>query len=146
MSFGLSGTKWGWVVIGAIVATLVAFVLTLIVQFGYGLVLGFRLRGSPPQEMLIAAFLSPPFLIVEAFTGAIGALVGVRMAARRSEGGAQLAGLIGGVVAAVLVLAQRAARGYPSGFSIWTALIFAAAVLGGWLAGLLAARRARAIV
>jgi len=146
MSFNLSGIKWGWVVIGAIVATVVAFVLTLIIQLGYGLVLGFQLRGSPPQEMLIAAFLSPPFLIIEAAAGAIGALVGVRMAARRSEGSAQLAGLIGGVVAAVLVLAQRTLRGYPSGLSIWTLLIFAGAVLGGWLTGWLADRRALATV
>jgi hypothetical protein len=145
MSFNLSGIKWGWVVIGAVLATVVAFVLTLIIQLGYGLVLGFQLRGSPPQEMLIAAFLSPPFLIIEALAGAIGALVGIRMAARRSESGAQLAGLIGGIVTAVLVVAQRALRGYPSGLNIWTLLIIAAAIGGGWLAGLLAARRAQAI-
>jgi hypothetical protein len=146
MSSRLSGIKWGWVVIGAILATVVAFLLTLIIQFGYGLVLGFQLRGSPPQEMLVAAFTSVPFLIVDVVTAAVGALVGVRMAARRSEGSAQLAGLIGGVVTAVLVLAQRALRGYPSGLNIWTVLIFAAAVLGGWLAGLLAARPARATI
>jgi hypothetical protein len=48
MSSGVSGIKWAWVVIGAIVATVVAFLLTLIIQLGYGLVLGFQLRGSPP--------------------------------------------------------------------------------------------------
>lgn len=146
MSSGLSGIKWGRVVIGAIVATIVAFLLTLIIQFGYGLVLGFQLRGSPPQEMLIAAFTSAPFLIVDVVTAAVGALVGLRMAAQRSEGSAQLAGLIGGVVTGVLVLAQRTLRGYPSGLNIWMLLIFAAAVLGGWLASLLAVRRARATV
>jgi hypothetical protein len=142
MSSGLSGIKWVWVVIGAIVATVAAGVLELIIQFGYGVVLGFQLRGSPPQDMLVAAFVSPPFFVVAVITTLVGALVGVRMAARRSEGSAQVAGLISGILAAVLVVAQRALRGYPSGFDIWTLLIVAAAVLGGWLAGLLAARRA----
>jgi hypothetical protein len=143
MSSSLSGIKWGWVVIGALVATVVAAVLELIIQFGYGLVLGFQLRGSPPQEMLNAAFLSVPFFVVAVITALVGALLGVRMAARRSEGGAQLAGLIGGVLAAVLFVAQRALRGFPW-LNVWTLLIVAAAVLGGWLAGLLAARRAQA--
>jgi hypothetical protein len=92
--------------------------------------------------MLIAAFTSVPFFIVDAITAAVGALIGVRMAARRSEGSAQLAGLIGGIVTAVLVVAQRALRGYPWGLDIWTLLIVAATVLGGWLAGWFAARRA----
>jgi hypothetical protein len=143
MSSGLSGIKWVWVVIGAIVATVAAGVLELIIQFGYGLVLGFQLRGSPPQEMLVAAFTSVPFFVVAVITALVGALIGLRIAARRSEGGAQLAGLIGGVLTAVLFVAQRALRGYPW-LDIWTVLILAAAVLGGWLAGLLAARRPEA--
>lgn len=142
MSSGLSGIKWVWVVLGAIVATVAAGVLELIIQFGYGVVLGFQLRGSPPQEMLVAAFTSVPFFVVAAITTLVGALVGVRLAARRSEGSAQLAGLIGGILTAVLVVAQRALRGYPSGLDIWTLLIVVAALLGGWLAGWLAARRA----
>jgi hypothetical protein len=142
MSSGLSAIKWVWVVVGAIVATVAAAVLELIIQFGYGLVLGFQLRGSPPQEMLVAAFLSVPFLIVAAIAALVGALVGVRLATRRSEGAAQLAGLIGGILTGVLVVAQRALRGFPWGLDIWTLLIVVGAVLGGWLAGLLAARRA----
>jgi hypothetical protein len=142
MSSGLSGIRWVWVVIGAIVATVAAGVLELIIQFGYGVVLGFQLRGSPPQEMLVAAFTSVPFFVVAVITTLVGALVGVRLAARRSEGSAQLAGLIGGILTAVLVVAQRALRGYPTGLGIWTLLIVVAAVLGGWLAGWRAARRA----
>jgi hypothetical protein len=143
MSSSVSGIKWVWVVIGAIVATVAAAALELIIQFGYGLVLGFQLRGSPPQEMLVAAFTSVPFFVVAVITALVGALIGLRIAARRSEGGAQLAGLIGGVLTAVLFVAQRALRGYPW-LDIWTVLILAAAVLGGWLAGLLAARRPEA--
>jgi hypothetical protein len=124
------------------VATVAAAALDVIIQFGYGLVLGFQLRGSPPQAMLVAAFTSVPFLVVAVSATLVGALLGLRIAARRSQGSAQLAGLIGGILTAVLVVAQRALRGYPSGLDIWTLLIIAAAVLGGWLAGLLAVRRA----
>jgi hypothetical protein len=143
MSFDFSSIKWSWVVIGAIVAAVAGAVLELIIQFGYGVVLGFQLRGSPPPEMLNAAFTSVPFFVVAVITAAVGALIGVRMAARRSEGSAQLAGLIGGILTGVLFVAQRALRGYPW-LSIWTVLIVVAAALGGWLAGLLAARRAEA--
>jgi hypothetical protein len=141
MSSSLSGIKWAWVVIGAVVAAVVAAVLELILQFGYGVVLGFQLRGSPPQEMLNAAFLSVPFFVVAVVTALVGALVGVRLATTRSEGSAQMAGLISGLLAGVLFVGQRALRGYPW-LAIWTLLMVAAAVLGGWLAGLLAARRA----
>jgi hypothetical protein len=143
MSSALSGIKWVWVVIGAIVAAVAAAVLELIIQFGYGLALGFQLRGSPPPEMLNAAFTSVPFFVVAVITVLVGALFGVRLGARRSEGSAQLAGLIGGILTAVLFVVQRALRGY-SWLDIWTMLILVAAVLGGWLAGLLAARRPEA--
>lgn len=138
MSFNLSTVKWSWVVIGAIVAAVVAFVLALILQFGYGLVLGFQLRGTPPQEVLIEAFTSTPFLILGVIVTAIGAVVGGRMAARRSEDNPQLAGLVAGILMAVLVLALRA---WQWGLDFWTLPNVVMAVIGGWLGGWLVARR-----
>ncbi len=140
MSFNLSTVKWGWVVIGAIVAAVIAFVLLLIAQFGYGLVLGFQLRGAPPQEMLIEAFTSTPFLILGVIITAIGAVVGGRMAARRSEDNPQLAGLVAGVLAAVLALALRA---WQWGLDFWTLPNVVMAVIGGWLGGWLVSRRSQ---
>jgi hypothetical protein len=140
MSFNLSTVKWSWVVIGAIVATLVAFVLSLVVQFGYDLVLGFQLRGAPPQEMLIEAFASTPFLILGVITKAIGAVVGGRMAARRSEDNPQLAGLVAGILMAVLVLALGA---WQQALGFWTLPNVVMAVIGGWLGGWLVARRSQ---
>ena len=139
MSFDFSTIKWSWVVIGAIVAVVVAFVLALVVQFGYGLVVGFQLRGTPPQEMLIEAFISTPFLILGAIITAIGAVIGGRMAARRSEDNPQLAGLLAGVLAAVLVIALRA---WQWG-GLWTLPNAVLAVTGGWVGGWLAGRRAQ---
>jgi putative membrane protein (TIGR04086 family) len=143
MSVRFSTIKWSGVVIGAIVAAVVAFVLALVIQFGYGVVLGFQLRGNPPQEMLIEAFTSTPFLIVGVIVTAIGALVGGRMAARRSQDNPQLAGLVTGVLAAVLVLALRA---WQWGLDIWTLPNVALAVIGGWLGGWLVARRSQTSV
>ena len=140
MSFNLSTVKWSWVVIGAIVAAVAVFVLSLVVQFGYGLVLGFQLRGTPPQEVLIEAFTSTPFLILGVIITAIGAVVGGRMAARRSEDNPQLAGLVAGILMAVLVLALAA---WQRGLDFWTLPNVVMAVVGGWLGGWLVARRSQ---
>lgn len=140
MSFDFSTVKWSWVIIGTIVAAVVSIVLSLVVQFGYGLVIGFQLRGTPPQEMLIEAFTSAPFLIVGVITTAIGALVGGRMAARRSEDNPQLAGLVVGILVVVLALAVRAWQG---NLDFWTLPDVVLAVIGGWLGGWLVGRRSQ---
>jgi len=132
MSFDFSTVKWGWVVIGAIVAIVVAIVLSLVFQFGYGVVIGFQLRGNPPQEMLIEAFMSTPFLILGVIITGIGALVGGHTAARRSEDNPQLAGLMTGILIAVLAVALRA---WQWGLDLWTLPNVVLAVLGGWAGG-----------
>ena len=55
MSFDFSSLKWGRIVIGVIVGFVVALLVNLILQVGYGVVLGFQMRGAPPQEMMVAA-------------------------------------------------------------------------------------------
>jgi putative membrane protein (TIGR04086 family) len=140
MSFDFSTVKWSWVVLGAIVAAVVSIVLSLVVQFGYGLVVGFQLRGAPPQEMLIEAFTSTPFLIVGVIITAIGAVVGGRMAARRSEDNPQLAGLVAGILMAVLALAVSVWQG---GLDFWTLPNVVLAVIGGWVGGWLVGRRSQ---
>jgi hypothetical protein len=140
MSLDFSTIKWSWVVIGAIVAIVVAIVLSLAVQFGYGLVIGFQLRGTPPQEMLNEAFASTPFLIAGVITTTIGAVVGGRMAARRSEDNPQLAGLVVGILMAVLALAIAVLQGR---LSLWRLPNAVLAVIGGWFGGWLVGRRSQ---
>ena len=137
MSFNLSTVKWVWVVIGTIVAVIVAIVLNLLIQFGYGVVIGFQLRGAPPQEMLIEAFMSTPFLIVAVIIAAVAALVGSRMAARRAEDNPQLTGLATGILTAVAGIGLRA---WQWSFDIWVLPHIVVAVLGGWLGGWLISR------
>jgi putative membrane protein (TIGR04086 family) len=138
MSFDFSTVKWSWVVIGTIVAAVVSIVLSLVIQFGYGLVIGFQLRGAPPQEMLMEVFTSTPFLILDLVTTVIGAVVGSRMTARRSEDNPQLAGLVVGILMAVLAIAVGAWQG---GLDLWTLPNVILAVIGGWLGGWLVGRR-----
>lgn len=140
MSFNLSTIKWSWVVIGAVVAAVIAVALSLIVQFGYAFVLGFQLRGAPPQEMLLEAFATTPFRILGVVTIAIGAVVGGRMAAGRSEDNPQLAGLVAGVLMAVLLLALGAWQG---ALDLWTVPDVVMAVACGWLGGWLVSRRSQ---
>jgi uncharacterized membrane protein len=138
MSLDFSTIKWSWAVISTIVAIVVAIALSLAVQFGYGLIVGFQLRGAPPQEMLMEAFASTPFLILGFVTTTIGAMVGGRMAARRSEDNPQLAGLVAGILLAVLLLALGAWQG---GIDLWTLFHIILAVIGGWVGGWLVSGR-----
>ena len=52
MSFDFSSLKWGRIVIGVIVGFVVALLVNLLLQVGYGVVLGFQMRGAPPQDMI----------------------------------------------------------------------------------------------
>ena len=86
------------------------------------------------------AFTSTPFLILGVITMAIGALIGGRMAARRSEDNPQLAGLVAGILLAVLILAIGAWQG---GLDIWTLPKVVLAVIGGWVSGWLVGKRSQ---
>ena len=140
MSFKLSDIKWGWVALGVVLAVVIAFVVPILINVGYGVVLGFQLRGNPPQERIMAFARSMPVVIVGVLVMAVGALVGGRVAARRAEASQQLNGLVVGVGTAVVWLVLGLVTGGPD---LLTLLSCAAAIVGGWLGGLLAARRAR---
>ena len=139
MSSGFSALKWGWIIAGVLVGLLVAVVLNLLIQVLYGVVIGFQLRGTPPQETLIAAYTSLPMQLVALFLAFLGGLVGGRMAGRRSEGAELLAGLIVGIVLAILVPVWRS---FSWGtFDVWVVLLGVLALVGGLMGGWLAQRR-----
>ena len=139
MSFDFSTLKWGRIVIGVIVGFVIALLVNILLQVGYGVVLGFQMRGAPPQDMIIAAIKTPTFQILAALFVFLGGLVGGRIAARPDETNHQLAGLITGVLLAVLAVVWRAFSWGAADF--WMLIQAILAVVGGWLGGLLAARR-----
>lgn len=138
MSFDFSTLKWSWIIVGTIVGLVLTIVLQLALQFGYGLVIGIQMRGTPPQEVLIAAFSSPLFQALSVLLAGIGVMIGARLAGRRSEDNPQLAGLLAGILAAV-VLAVLAP--FPSGAEgLWVILGLIVALVASWLGGWLASR------
>jgi hypothetical protein len=139
MSFDFSTLKWGRIVIGVIVGFVIALLVNILLQVGYGVVLGFQMRGAPPQELIIAAIKTPVFQLLAALFVFLGGLVGGRIAARPDETNRQLAGLITGVLLAVLAVVWRAFSWGAADF--WMLIQAVLAVVGGWLGGLLAARR-----
>lgn len=140
MSGNFSNLKWGSIVVGVLVGLLIAVLLNIALQFGYGLILGFQLRGTPPQETLIAAFTSLPFQLMALALTLIGGIVGGRFAGRRSEGAEMLAGLIVGIILALLAAGWRSFSW--GAFDLWVIMLGVAALAGGLLGGWLAQRRA----
>jgi len=141
MSFKMSDIRWGRVVLGIVLALVIAVVGLIIVQALAITVRGFQLRGAPSQEEQIAIMVSPTLQIVGVLLTAVGALVGGRAAARRAEAGWQLNGLAVGIVTAVLRLIWDVLS--LGGFSFWSALHLILALVGGWFGGWLVSRRAQ---
>ncbi len=135
MDIKLSEVNWIGVIIGAVIGLAAIIALTLIVNVGYGVVLGFQLRGAPPQGVLYAALRSLPFAILGLIWTLIGTTIGGRIAGKRSEHVSQLAGLIAGILMAI-GLAIVAAE-----ISVWALATVVIAIAGGWFGGFLAGRR-----
>lgn len=139
MSGSSRSLKWGRIVLGVIVGLLVAVVGFIAAQLFWGVVLGFQLRGSPPQSALIAAYTSLGFQLVGAALAFVGGLVGGRAAARPQDTNRPVAGLITGAVLGVLLIGWRALSW--SAVDLWVIAYALVAVAGGWLGAKLAARK-----
>jgi len=140
MSSGFSALKWGSIIAGVLVGLLVAILLNILVQVGSVVVLGFQMRGTPPPDAQAALLTGLPLQLVAVLLALLGGIVGGRFAGRRSEEAPILAGLVVGIVLAILVAGWRAFS--FGGFDLWVVLLAIAALVGGWLGGWLAQRRA----
>jgi hypothetical protein len=140
MSLSLSKIRWGWALLGLVLAVGVFIAVQLTINVGYGLVIGFQMRQAPPQEVLMAAFASLPFILLGAGEVGLGAYVGGRLAASKSEASPQSAGLLVGIGVATVVVVLSAIQGV---LDVWVTLYCALALTGGWLAGFLVARKGR---
>jgi hypothetical protein len=140
MSLSLSKIRWGWALLGIALAVGLFIGVQLLINVGYGLVLGFQMRQAPPQEVLMAAFASLPFILLGAGEAGVGAYVGGRLAAGKSEANPQSAGLLVGIGVAIVIVILSAIQG---AFEVWVTLYCALALAGGWLAGWLVARKGR---
>lgn len=141
MSFNLSNIRWGRVILWIILGALIAFLIPNIVATVYLVVLGFQMRGTPPQEVQIAVLTGAFYNLVAILGTALGAFIGGRQAARGvEEDGYQLNGLVTGIGVAILATVTAVLR--ISAFTLWAPLHLILAVAGGWFGGWLVARRA----
>ncbi|MBN1584724.1 MAG: hypothetical protein JXA89_28720 [Anaerolineae bacterium] len=140
MSFNLSDIKWGRAVLWTVLGFLIAFLIPTVIITGYLFVLGFQMRGAPPQEVQIAV-LTGIFYNLLAIAGTmLGAFVGGRKTAQGAEDGYQLNGLVTGIGVAIATAVYAVVR--ISSFTVWVPVHFVLAIAGGWLGGWLVARRA----
>lgn len=134
MSFSMSNIRWGWVVVGVVIALVVAYGSSICVVTFYSGYLAFQVQGAP-DTTLINEFADNSAAGITAVFVALGALLGGLLAGRKAELDAAQNGLLVGVITALIMLLM----GIMGGFSIWVIVGVIFAVGGGWLGGRLAA-------
>ena len=113
MSGNFSSIRWLWIIVGAFVGAVVFMALTMVSNVGYGVVIGFQMRGAPPSDILVDAISSMPYALLSFVWAFLGGLIGGRLGARRSVGAAQLAGLLIGIITATVITFARLTPGGP---------------------------------
>lgn len=136
MSISLSDIRWRWVVLGIVIALVIAYGSSICVVTSYATILAFQARGAPDVAM-INEFAAK---IAEGLTGVfigVGTLVGGLLAGRKAKEDAFQNGLMVGLITALI----DSALSILGGFSLWSLVSLALAIGGGWLGGRLASRR-----
>jgi len=137
MSFKLSNVKWGWVVLGVVIAFLIAYGSSICVVTGYATYLAFQAMGVPDQIMISEFAASTAGGVVSILIG-VGTLAGGYLAGRKAKADALQNGLMVGLIAALIGLVFS----LLGGLDLWAVISFVLALGGGWLGGQLASKRA----
>ncbi len=135
MSINLSNIKWGWVLLGVVIAFIIAYGSSVCMVTGYATYLSFEAQGAPDTAMINAFADSNAGGVSSIFIG-VGTLVGGLLAARKAKEDAFQNGLMVGLIAALIDLILS----IVAGFSFWAVVSFVLALGGGWLAGKLTSK------
>lgn len=135
MSLNLSNIKWGWVILGVVIALVIAFGSSICVVTGYATYLSFVARGAPDTAMINAFANQNAGGVSSIFIG-VGTFIGGLLAGRKAKEDALQNGLMVGVITALIDLALS----LFSGFSIWGIVSLLFALGGGWLGGKLTSK------
>lgn len=135
MSLSLSNIRWGWILLGVLIALLVAYGSSICVVTFYAGYLGFQVQGAP-DTALINEFANNSAPGITAVFVAVGTLLGGLLAGRKAELDATQNGLMVGAISALVMLLL----GIFGSFSLWVIVGIILAVAGGWLGGRLAAQ------
>ena len=135
MALNLSNINWKWVIIGVVIAFLIAYGSSICVVTGYATYLAFQVMGTPDQTMINEFAAKNAGGVVSIFIG-VGTLVGGRIAGRKADADAFQNGLVVGLVTAIIDLVLS----FLGGFSLWSIVSLVLAVGGGWLGGKLSVK------
>ena len=130
MALNLSNINWKWVIIGVLIAFVIAYGSSICFVTGYATYLAFQVMGVPDQTMINEFAAKNAGGVVSIFIG-IGTLVGGRIAGRKANVDAFQNGLMVGLVTAFIDLMLS----FLGGFSLWSVVSFVLAAGGGWLGG-----------
>ena len=135
VSFNLSNIKWVWVIVGVVVAMLVAYGSSICVVTIYASVLAFQAQGTPDQA-LINEYANNNAGIITAVFVIVGTFLGGLLAGRKAKEDAAQNGLVVGIITALIMLVM----GIIGGINLWVIVSVLLALVGGWLGGRMAAR------
>lgn len=136
MSINLSNIRWRWVVLGIVIAFVIAYGSSICVVTSYATILAFQARGAPDTTLINDFAARVAEGVAGIFIG-VGTLVGGLLAARKAKEDAFQNGLMVGLVTGIIDLALS----ILGGLSLWSLVSLALAVGGGWLAGRLSSKR-----
>ena len=135
MSLNLSNIKWGWVVLGIVIAFVIAYGSSICVVTGYATYLSFQARGAPDMTMINEFAAKSAEGVLNIFIG-VGTLVGGLFAGRKAKENAFQNGLMVGFITAFIYLVLS----IFGGLSLWVVVSFILAMGGGWLGGKLSSK------
>ena len=135
MSKYLSNIKWGWVVLGTLIAFVIAYGSSVCIVTGYATFLSFQARGAPDMTLINEFAAKNAGGITSVFIG-LGTLAGGLLAGRKAKKNSFLNSLMVGILTATVDLVLS----FSGGFSLWGVVSFLFALGGGWLGGKLSRR------
>lgn len=141
MSQNLSTIQWGRVLLGVVLAFVIAYGSSIIVVTGYATVLAFQARGAPDMALINGFAANYAGLVTSLFFG-IGAFFGGRFAGRKAPGNAFQQGLVVGLGTAMIDVALN----LVGGFSLLGLVSLLLALGGGWVSGKLSTQQRQTAV
>jgi hypothetical protein len=135
MSIDFANIKWPRVILGVVIAFVIAYGSSVVIVTGYSTILAFQAQGAPDTAAINAFAAQYAGIVTSIFIG-VGTLVGGLLTGRKAQADALQNGLMVGVITAVLDIILS----IFGGFSLWSIVSIALALAGGWLGGKLSHR------
>jgi len=141
MSQNLSNIQWGRVLLGVVLAFVIAYGSSVCVVTGYATLLAFQARGAPDMALINAFAAGYAGLVTSLFLG-VGTFFGGRFAGQKTQKEAFQQGIMVGLIMAVIDLALSVV----GGFSLLGLVSFLLALAGGWVGGKLSTQQTQTAV